>query len=175
MQPRLQEIQEFITLRRRDLLGAVDGVPPGTSPPSGWSVAAIVDHLRATEEGISKLLHVTVSRIPEAARKLETETSSVLHSLDHQRLLDRTRKMRAPVTVQPRTDVGLPDALAGLQESRVRLLKTITEVDGVALGTYSYPHPAFGVLDLYQWLVFLGAHETRHAAQIRELGASRVD
>ena len=32
------------------------------------------------------------------------------------------------------------------------------------------PHPVFGALDMYQWLLFVGAHEGRHADQIREIG-----
>ncbi len=49
------------------------------------------------------------------------------------------------------------------------------EADGLALGNFSYPHPMFGPLDLYQWLVFVGLHESRHACQIRELGETRFD
>ena len=30
----------------------------------------------------------------------------------------------------------------------------------------------FGPLDLYTWFAFIGAHEARHAAQIREIGAA---
>ena len=49
-------------------------VAPGT-----WSVATILDHLRLTESSVSKLLHVTVSRLPADGRLQETETDSVLH------------------------------------------------------------------------------------------------
>jgi hypothetical protein len=42
--------------------------------------------------------------------------------------------------------------------------------DGLALGTVYHPHPQFGPLSLYQWIAFVGAHEGRHAAQIRETG-----
>jgi hypothetical protein len=33
----------------------------------------------------------------------------------------------------------------------------------------SWPHPRFGPLTGYQWIAFSGAHEARHAAQIREI------
>jgi hypothetical protein len=32
-----------------------------------------------------------------------------------------------------------------------------------------FPHPAWGPLNLYQWLAFVGAHEARHLAQISAL------
>jgi hypothetical protein len=34
------------------------------------------------------------------------------------------------------------------------------------------PHPALGDQNLYQWIAFVGAHESRHAAQIREIAAA---
>ncbi len=34
------------------------------------------------------------------------------------------------------------------------------------------PNPRFGELNLHQWLLFLGAHEARHTAQVRETAAS---
>jgi hypothetical protein len=41
--------------------------------------------------------------------------------------------------------------------------------DRLALGTLSMPHPLFGPLSAYHWLAFVGGHEARHAAQIREI------
>jgi hypothetical protein len=66
------------------------------------------------------------------------------------------------------------EALAGLDASRVALRNSLREADGIALN-FTYPHPMFGPLDLYQWLVFVGLHESRHACQIRELGETRFD
>ena len=178
MHPRLQEIDSFLGDRRTELLTAVASVHEPdqmTIPQGGWSVAAILDHLRLTESSVSKLLHVTVSRLPADGRVAETETASVLHSVDHSTLANRDRRVTAPPIVQPRSDLTLAEALAGLEASRTALRNSIREADGIALGGFSYPHPMFGSLDLYQWLVFVGLHESRHACQIRELGETRFD
>lgn len=178
MHPRLQEIDGFLDQRRAEVLTAVDSIHDADGlvvPPGAWSVAGVLDHLRLTETSISKLLHVTVSRVPLADRVLETETTSVLHRLDPARLSDRDRRANAPASVQPRTDLPVADAIAGLEASRVALRNTLREADGLALGNFSYPHPMFGALDFYQWLLFLGLHESRHACQIRELGETRFD
>ena len=42
----------------------------------------------------------------------------------------------------------------------------MAEADGWALEKVVAPHPRLGTLDMYQWLVFLGRHESRHLAQI---------
>jgi len=36
-----------------------------------------------------------------------------------------------------------------------------------------YTHPAFGVLDGYQWLLLLSSHSARHTEQIEEVKADR--
>lgn len=46
----------------------------------------------------------------------------------------------------------------------------VREYDGLALGSVTAPHPVLGEIDVYQWLLFLGAHEGRHADQVREIG-----
>ena len=178
MHARLQDIEGFLAERRVEVLTAVATVPDAahaTVPAGTWSVAAILDHLRLTETSVSKMLHVTVSRLADGARPPETDTGSVLHRLDHATLTNRDRRVQAPPMVQPRTDVALPDALAALEASRLALHGSMREADGIALGNFSYPHPVLGPLDLYQWLVFLGLHESRHASQIRELGETRSD
>ena len=48
---------------------------------------------------------------------------------------------------------------AALEELRPRF--AATNLSGV-----SYPHPAFGPLNLYEWLILLGIHKDRHLRQI---------
>ena len=42
--------------------------------------------------------------------------------------------------------------------------------DGLALSQVTAKHPFLGVLNLYQWIGFIGYHDLRHADQIREIG-----
>ena len=178
MHPRLQEIDGFLTERRAEVLDAVASLGDAEHvvvPPGAWSVATIVEHLRLTETSVSKLLHVTVSRLPADGRVMETETDSVLHRIDHSRMANSDRRVAAPSIVQPRTDLALADSLAGLEASRAMLRNSLREADGLALGNFTFPNLAYGMIDLYQWLVFLGLHESRHAGQIRELGETRLD
>jgi hypothetical protein len=178
MHPRLLEIDGFLAERRTEVLTAVASVPDPagvTAPPGAWSVASIIDHLRLTETSVSKLLHVTVSLLPANGRVSETEIGSVLHRVDHAQLANRDRRLPAPAIVQPRADLTLAEALTGLEASRAALRGSMREADGIALGNFAFPHPMLGQLDLYQWLVFLGLHESRHACQIRELGETRFD
>jgi hypothetical protein len=62
----------------------------------------------------------------------------------------------------------LDEAVTGLAESRRRILELVHRVSGRALGGLTAPHPLFGSLTFYQWLLFLAQHEERHTMQIRE-------
>jgi hypothetical protein len=44
--------------------------------------------------------------------------------------------------------------------------------DAVSAGEWERPPALFGPLSLYQRIAFAGAHEARHAAQIRVIGAA---
>ena len=56
-----------------------------------------------------------------------------------------------------------------LERARAALRQAVLAADGRALSEVSAPHARLGTLNLYQWLIFLGTHEGRHAAQIREI------
>lgn len=51
------------------------------------------------------------------------------------------------------------------------LLDHLNTGDGLAFSGVLHPHPIFGMLDLYEWVHFIGAHDRRHAEQVRELAA----
>jgi hypothetical protein len=169
MHARLDELVGLLTARRAEVLDAV-ACAPVTRPREGaWSVAEVLHHLQLVETGVSKLVHVELKRHPGPLPR-ETETTSVAHRLDHMALEDRGRRIMAPEAVRPRPGIATAEALVGLEASRGRLLDTLAQADGVALGEFSFPHPVLGSLDLYQWLLFVGQHERRHARQIAEPG-----
>ena len=72
----------------------------------------------------------------------------------------------------PKSALSPEAAWSALERAGDALQKVVMEADGLALGEISAPHRAFGRLSGYQWLAFAGSHESRHAAQIREIGAS---
>jgi hypothetical protein len=73
----------------------------------------------------------------------------------------------APGVLEP-TGLDADAAWAALERATMEVRASIAEGDGLALSTITHPHPLFGPLTLYDWIAFVGAHEARHAAQIRE-------
>ena len=171
MHARLAEIVEYLDTSRTELLDAVHAVPPEQRDrrptPESWSVAEILDHLYKVEAGSSNLLAKRIARAKEAGLAAERETSSLLSCMDAYRIEDRTRKLAAPEIVQPRTDVSADAALAELVAAGAALVEALREADGYDLTMVTATHPRLGEINMYQWAVFIGKHELRHAAQVR--------
>ncbi|HJZ79294.1 MAG TPA: DinB family protein [Pyrinomonadaceae bacterium] len=173
MHPRSEEVLNYLDQTRSELRAAVDSVPSqarNTKPADDrWSVAQVLDHLAIAH----RLVAATVSKSIAEARATglgpETATTSVLHTIPAERILDRTRKVQAPERILPRADVDAETAWSGLEQAHAQLRAALLSGDGLALEQVIKPHPVLGPLNMYQWTLFNGSHEARHTLQIREL------
>jgi len=178
MHPRTEELLNHLEENRTALHAAVAAVPSSlreTRPAADrWSVAEVLEHLGRVEEQLTRLL---AAKLAEArltgALGPERESGPVTGSLAGL-LLDRRRRITAGDRVLPRGEMDAATALATLDTTRAKLRDLVVSHDGLSLGAVSHPHPALGALDGYQWFVFIGSHEARHAAQIREIGEALV-
>lgn len=174
MQERLAEIMDFLEEKRKDLLRSFEGFDTAHiqtlahgGEPDRWSVAEIVEHLRMVESGIARLITKRVAQARADGLGSEKSTESVMPTFDKYReMLESQGIMQSPPGVVPRADVGINEALSGLETSRADLRAAVNAVDGFSLGEIKHTHPILGELDLYQWLIFIGHHETRHRKQI---------
>jgi hypothetical protein len=170
LHPRLVELRAELDRTRDGLLAAVARVPAELAAlrpeASCWSVAEVIEHLQIVGAGVGRLLE-KLGKQAEAVGP-EVSSASVLSSLDRYGLGSPRRRITAPDAVAPTGALSLADGLAGLAESRRRLLELVHRVSGRALDEVAAPHPLFGRFSFYQWLLFLAQHEERHTIQIRE-------
>jgi hypothetical protein len=176
MHPRLAELVDYAQLQREAVLAAVSAIHESNRDlrpeASTWSVAEVLEHLHTVESGIAKLLGRSIQKAREAGAETEQDFTSLMHSLDSLQLTNRSRSFDAPGPVQPRGKLSSAEALVALGESRQQLLHAILTGEGLALTGIVYPHPLVGMLNLYQWILFVGQHEGRHSEQIRDIGRS---
>lgn len=171
LHPRLQPLVDEAEAARAALLAAVSEVSPALRAqrprPDAWSVVEVLDHLARVEAGVAHLVARRVSSARDKGVGAETSTDPVAlpPGFDY---LDRTRIIPAPEPLLPSVGATAESALAALQRSRAALLEGLAAGSGLALGTLYASHPLLGRLDLYQWVLFVGRHELRHAAQVRE-------
>jgi hypothetical protein len=177
MHPRLREITAELSRVRAELAAVIETTPEErlARDPGGerWSGLRIIEHLGKTEGSIAKMFEGLFASALADGLPADSETSSLLGSLDHLRIVDRSRRIAAPERLVPSPLPELGPSWESLQRVRVRTLAAVATVDGRDLSQLSAPHPIFGPIDGYQWVLFVGQHEERHLHQLREvLGAS---
>jgi hypothetical protein len=173
MHPRITELLAHLDRERQALREAVDTVPPEAREerrwPDRWSVAEILEHLGIVERQLTHLVKSAVGNARAKGLRREEETSPIMWTVPMQVFVDRTRHITASSTVLPTGTMDAETAWQRLEGTRASLRGALLDADGLALGDVVYPHPVVGNLNLYQWIGFIGAHEARHADQIREL------
>jgi hypothetical protein len=176
MQPRTREVLTLLDSHRAALAEAVAAVPVALRErrpaPGRWSAAEVLEHLAIVEGGITQLLHAQVGAARSAGLGVERDTSPVVPTVPVDRLLDRSAPITASARSQPTGGLGADAAWEALAERRRTLRELVLAADGAALSDVVIPHPILGPLSVYQWLVFIGAHEGRHAGQIREIATA---
>jgi hypothetical protein len=173
MQPRIRELLSYLDRQYDTLRRAFESVPRekrGESPaPGAWSPAGIVEHLAIVETSIGRLINQRVAAGRASGIPAETEDSSVMETFTHARAIgDRTRRIVSGERAQPTQQLSPEDAWKAFEAAHADLRSAVISADGLALGEIVHPHPAFGPLNLYHWVAFVGGHEGRHAEQIRE-------
>ena len=171
MHPRTRELLDYLDAQRAILRAAFDEVPPDARErppaPGQWSTAAVVEHLAIVDGRIAHLLTSKIAKAREEGLGPETSADPILPTLGIDRVLDRTMRAEAPEMLHP-SGLDANAAWSALERSTAALRDAIAACDGLALSTLMHPHPLLGPLSLYHWIAFTGAHEARHAAQIRE-------
>jgi uncharacterized damage-inducible protein DinB len=172
MHPRLAEVVRYAEDRRAELESAASPLPyerwTERPAPDCWSVAQVFDHLHISESGTARLLAKRITRAKEAGLGPETSHEPVLDSLDWFPVIDGPKR-QAPEFVVPRPDARAPEVHDALRRSRADLCAALREGDGLALGEVTATHPVLGVINVYQWVLFVGQHEARHARQVADI------
>lgn len=179
MHPRLTELLAYLDVTRASVLATASRVPRvrwDVRPAlDQWCVAEIIWHLQRVESGVARLI---VNRVTEAranGHPDEPADSPLLGTRDRFGIVDRSRRIEAPARVAPQEVPSADDAERLLHESRAMLRSAIADADGLALALITHPHPVVGVIDLYEWILFVGLHEQRHLGQLAEVAAATAD
>jgi uncharacterized damage-inducible protein DinB len=103
-----------------------------------------------------------------ASMESTASTESMMQSLDWYPIIDGPKR-EAPEIVVPRGDPQAREVHEALRQSRADLHAALRTGDRLALGEVTATHPVLGVINVYQWVLFIGQHETRHTRQVAEI------
>jgi hypothetical protein len=166
------QIMEEIDKTRERLYQRVEGLTDEQATarptPNAWSLAEIVEHLSLLEDRLLRMMTMMLTKAESAGVPRAPDAPPVLmkpFTLDEFIERARNEKYTAPEAVRPGGQASLADSLAKLRRSREELRALRPRIEATDLSGVTYPHPAFGPLNFYQWLALIGMHEERHLRQ----------
>jgi len=165
----LQPIREKLARAQTAFFRAADAIPaekwdncPGLNE---WSAAELVAHLVVVERGVV----TNVDRLTQKA-PIPVPFPKRLHLplwLVEARLIRR----KSPVPLDDSLMAEKEAMLGGLRRVRERTLAFISETERRDLTAYCWVHPFLGMLNAYEWMEMIAAHQLRHTKQVREIEA----
>ncbi|MEP7143004.1 MAG: DinB family protein [Ferruginibacter sp.] len=162
----LKETRDYFT---DHVKGLSDAQLDFKAAPDKWSVRQCMEHIALSESFIVTVIDNSLKQPANPEKKSEIKfTEEMLKTA----LLDRTKKGQAPEPIQPKgkfkTKEETMDAFLKARSKNIDYIET-TKDD---LRSHITPHPFFGMLDAYQWMILLSAHSKRHTLQIEEVMAN---
>jgi uncharacterized damage-inducible protein DinB len=159
----------YLHATRKQFLDIVNGASeaqwnykPG---PDRWSLAEVAEHIALSEDLIFKLANKTAGGPAAADGRKSAATDEEIA----RKLTDRSFKANAPESLKPVSQWKSRDALAGqFKQWRDRTIEYV-EKTPAELRTRLAPHPLFGDIDAYQWILLIAGHAERHILQMREV------
>lgn len=136
--------------------------------PGKWSPAHLAEHLALSEEVMPRLARKALAE-PGSSRDevlVREQDAEIIESMQ-----DDAWHGNATEALQPKRNFASGAAAAGtFLERRARTMDYVRNTDD-PLREHTFPHPAYGPLDGYQWLLMLAHHSDRHVRQIERAAA----
>ena len=159
---------KYLEETRQAFLKSIENVTPAQwtfkASPTSWSIAEIAEHIGISEGTIFGMLTTQMLQAPPTKPGEGIPDEKVIAGVT-----DRSNKFQAPEMLKPVNKWATKEALVkdfnAARDKTIAWTKTTTE----DLRAHAARHPAFGSLDLHQWVLLIAGHSARHTAQIEEV------
>lgn len=164
-----EKVVSLLERSQQQFFEALEGVTPAQwgchTTQDCWSLGEVAAHLLVTETVLLDAIQQMLSSPPDP--EWETRTAGRTELVE-QALADRSRRARSPEFLLPQEVRSPAEVLASYEQARARTLAFARESDA-PLHMHTFPNSFFGVLNGYQWLVYIPLHNLRHNQQILEI------
>src|SRR5271167_1631177 len=137
--------------------------------PDRWSVAEVSEHIAVAESMIFGMIQGKIMTSPAAPEKRAEVVGK--DEIIMTRVPDRSHKAQAPEFLKPTNRWATREELTKAFEDSRKATMDYVRTTNDDLRDHFGPHPIFGSLDAYQWILLISAHSERHTKQIEEVKA----
>ncbi|MPZ19165.1 MAG: hypothetical protein GEV06_14810 [Luteitalea sp.] len=164
-----EKVVSLLERSQQQFFELVEGVTPPQwnchAAPDCWSLGEVAAHLLQTETVLLDAIQQMLASPPDPEWAARTAgRAEVVESA----LADRSHRARSPEFLLPQEVPPLAEVLTGYEQARARTLAFARDIDA-PLHTHTFPNPFFGILNAYQWLLYIPLHNLRHNQQIVEI------
>lgn len=139
-----------------------------------WTVAKMIEHLAVVENSMIRICAKLLSKAKEKGLSAKGEVAVSPHFISAAaKVNEEGTKLQAPDIVQPKGGQPVSESIAAFTENRKQLESIRSLFDEADASAFTFPHPAFGDLNAFDWLVLIGGHEARHTTQIKKILAKK--
>lgn len=164
---------QYLETTKKNIVDATRGLSEAQwnfkPSPFHWSVAQVIEHIAVSEDLLrqiaeNQMKEETPAPVPD--RDLKKTDDTVLTVVP-----DRSRKFQAPEQLRPKNQFGSPEAaVKHFLESRA---KTVTMLKNTPdLRAHVSNSGLLGKIDVFERILFIGAHSERHTKQLLEVKAN---
>lgn len=136
--------------------------------PDRWSAAENIEHLTIVENIVLNRVVNALEGSADPSKKgaWEGRDDAIVQEVE-----SRVKRFQSPEMGRPTGRWSHDELFRQFEATRQRTSAFATSTTAAPRG-HLFPHPFFGELDCYQWMLLMGAHCVRHTAQIEELMAT---
>jgi len=137
--------------------------------PDRWSVMEVAEHVTKAEDMFNQMITEKVMKSPAEPDKATSVAGKEPGILD--KVPDRSVKAQAPEMLKPTGQWTTREALVkAFKDTRAKNIAYV-KANYPEMRTHFMDQPPAGLMDAYQWMLFMAAHSKRHTAQIEEVKA----
>lgn len=136
-----------------------------------WTIAEIAEHLGITNGGFVRIAYKLIKQ-SEAAEASPLTGLALKHVLLTDDGQQNPQPFPAPDLVKPKGGQSLADSFAKIEQAHADIQTARPRLEASDCSPATFPHPAVGQLNPYQWLIVYGEHLDRHRQQIERIKAA---
>jgi hypothetical protein len=167
--PEREKALHYLEESRNELISATKGMSDAQwkfkPTPDRWSAQEVVEHLVLIENAV----HGIVGKMAEAPVSPSDRDVEKMDMLILAKVPDRSEKVKAPPQAVPSGRWSAAETLQRFEKGRAETDTLLRSAP--ALRGHVIPHPVFGPMDGYEWILATAAHCERHTKQILEVKA----
>ncbi len=172
--PERMFLVKYLTETKNDFLKATQGLTEAQknfkASPDRWSIAQCMEHIALSESRIFERVEGFLKQPADPSKRSEVKSTDdqIIRTL-----VDRSRKLSAPESLKPSNKFANSDeaqvSFVAQRDKTIDYVRT-TQDD---LRDHFGLHPAYGMLDDFQWIILIAAHSKRHTLQMEEVKADK--